>query len=152
MNVMTVLQEVPMENEDPILADLRERIKLLREQERGLQAQLSEVGSVIKRYERAIKVLQDEPKAQATPKKRIRTDNTRIGPERLDRIREAVLQYGQAHEEFRQVDIRALVDINSSASAVAFEQLRQENVIRFARKDGNSKWYRLTREVLNAAT
>jgi hypothetical protein len=78
-----------------------------------------------------------------------------VGEERLDRIREIVLEYAADHEEFRQVDIRTQPGlegamVTSSVMTTAFNRLRQENVIRLARQEGNSKWFRLTREALNA--
>jgi hypothetical protein len=59
------------------------------------------------------------------------------------------LRFCADHDEFRQVDIRTMSGAptdSSSKMATAFERLRQDNVIRFARKDGNNKFYRLTSE------
>jgi hypothetical protein len=38
--------------------------------------------------------------------------------------------------------------MTSSHASSVFEQLKQTNVIRLARQDGNNKFYRLTREAL----
>ena len=67
-----------------------------------------------------------------------------------------MLEFAEDHEEFRQVDIRTLPGIDptvakSSMMALAFEALRQEGVIRFARQDGNNKFFRLTRQAMNGA-
>ena len=63
------------------------------------------------------------------------------------------MEFAADHEEFRQVDFRASglegANITSSISSTVFERLRQENVLRIARQDGNHKFYRLTREALN---
>jgi hypothetical protein len=70
----------------------------------------------------------------------------------MAKIEEAIRAYAEDHEEFRQVDIRATLTgalAHSSKMAVAFEQLRQANVIRLARQEGIQKFFRLTRETLN---
>jgi hypothetical protein len=137
--------------DETIVAGLRQQIANLRRQERDLRIQAATMSSQIKRYERALKVLQPGQQPAKPIAKRLRpsSDPTRIGTERMERIREVVLEYAQTHEEFRQVDIRGLIDINSSSAAVAFERMRQENMIRLARREGVAKWYRLTHETLS---
>jgi hypothetical protein len=68
-------------------------------------------------------------------------------------LREIILRYAEDHDEFAQVDIRTLPDspvTHSGGIAHAFEALRQEGFIRFARQDGLRKVYRLTRSAAQA--
>jgi hypothetical protein len=63
-----------------------------------------------------------------------------------------VIGYAKVHDEFRQVDIRAVVGEKPGGSVTyAFELLRQEGTIRLARQQGTSKWFRLTREAAREA-
>lgn len=72
-----------------------------------------------------------------------KSGKTKIGEERLAAIKNAIVK--MPSDEFRQVDVRnTLPGINSSVTAVAFEQLRQDGWMRLARKEGNNKYYRLT--------
>ena len=120
----------------------------------ALKAELDKVDLEYKRADRALRLLTGEPlaaKPRATPQKQY---PKAIGDERLREIRFAVLKYAEDHEEFRQVDIRTMAGLDptiakSSTMATAFDQLRQENTIRLARVEGNSKWFRLTREAMN---
>jgi len=138
---------------DPLIEDLKKQVRSMRARERKLLDELDVLTPQLRRYEKALKVLEGEPiRAGRPPKdatKKRATRPNKIGPEKLGQIREAVLEFADTHEEFRQVDIRGVMDVTSGVTAIAFEMLRQENLIRFARQDGNNKWYRLTREALN---
>jgi|SRR5215469_5578024 len=142
------------EESDPILADIRKRVQKLRREERNLKERLSILTPELKRYEKALLVLSGEPikgYSQATSRKVLREQRKTwgISEEKLDEVRQAIFSYAEDHDEFRQVDIRGVVDIRSGIAAIAFERLRQENTIRLARKSGNNKYFRLTREALN---
>lgn len=115
-------------------------------------------------YEAAIKPLTGEqPKRKRGRPKNgeqpVRAKESNFSPERLGAIKAVILEFAADHEEFRQVDLRSaygtLPDggkLTSGMTARAFEILRQEphNLLRIARVDGNSKFYRLTREGLKA--
>jgi hypothetical protein len=149
---------VHLVDEDPVVIDLRKRIDQVKQEQQSLRERLAEVNDVVSRYERAVRALTGEKAPTPTPRtpgKRVREHPSGVGEERLDRIREIVLEYAADHEEFRQVDIRTQPGlegamVTSSVMTTAFNRLRQENVIRLARQEGNSKWFRLTREALNA--
>ena len=141
---------------DAIVAALREQIAQRKQAAVELQAQLDAITPELRRYERALAVLTSDPPAtprrgrpRRDPDKPVRSTPSRVGPERLAMIEEAIREFAADHDEFRQVDIRGIrPDINSGMAATGFEALRQQGVIRIARQDGNSKWYRLTREAL----
>lgn len=109
----------------------------------------AQIVTELRQYEKALASLIDPPRKPG-PKpdgERVRAKPSKIAPDKLDAIRDAVVAYAQDHEEFRQVDVRATVPeslAKSSTMATAFEMLRQENLIRFARRQGISKFYRLT--------
>jgi hypothetical protein len=125
----------------------------------ALRAELAELDELTKRYEKAIRDLKGEgprfgrkPKPATPPGEKVRPVQSKVGPEAMAKIEEAIRAYAEDHEEFRQVDIRATLTgalAHSSKMAVAFEQLRQANVIRLARQEGIQKFFRLTRETLN---
>lgn len=127
-----------------IIADLRvliaERHRELAEVDRERERLLTE----IRQYERALIPLTGEPrKTQRGSTTRIRPN---LGDERYKTICDAVLAYAADHEEFRQVDVRGTLAgqlARSGTVATAFERMRQDNLIRFARRDGISKYYRL---------
>jgi hypothetical protein len=111
----------------------------------------------LRTYEKALAALTGEPKKPGRPKAKAATESTakKVGDERLAAIEQLVREYAEDHEEFRQVDLRSAYgtlpdggSFTSGMSAIAFEELRQRNVLRVARVDGNSKFYRLTREAL----
>jgi len=108
---------------------------------------------LVKRYERAIRVLTGETPKPSKPASKPAT-KTKLSQERVEAIKTAVLEYAQENDEFRQVDIRGVVDeslAKSTVMALAFEILRQDGVIRLARREGNNKWFRLTSEMLNVS-
>jgi hypothetical protein len=139
------------DEDDAVVEVLRQRIAQRQARVDELHAELAEINPELKRYEKALALLTGEGSTPG-PKKggKKREAASRVGEERLAPIRAAVLEYARDHEEFRQVDIRTHMEgrVTSAVMAPAFEQLRQEGMIRLARQDGLSKWFRLTREAM----
>lgn len=152
--------------DEELIASIEAQASALRARAEQLRGELEEIEPHLKRYEKSIKALRGEPvghpgvKRGRSPKNSegegpIRAKPSRLSPERLDGIREAILRFCEDHEEFRQVDIRTMAgapEANSSAMALAFEALRQDGVIRFARQQGNAKWFRLTNTAAQSVT
>jgi hypothetical protein len=141
-----------------LVAGVQRRIERRRRRIDELEAELAEQRPQLKRDERVIALLTGaEPTGPGRPagaKSKVRDNASRIGPETLATIEAAIRNYAADHEEFRQVDIRKMPNApvdKSSQMAVAFEQLREQNVIRFVRQDGNAKVFRLTREAVTAS-
>jgi len=120
-----------------------------------LTTELEALRPELKRYERILRELTGAPAAKPGGKKRGRPAKPGrgkgIGEDRLAAIRTAVLHYARDHDEFAQVDIRAFAGDavtggGTGIMTLAFETLRQEDTIRFARQDGNRKMFRLTRK------
>jgi hypothetical protein len=139
--------------DDPIIEGLRSRIEVKETDVRRLKASLTKLEMDLKQDQKALAILRGEklgaggrPPASANKPARVREKPSGVSEERLELVRGAITQLDT--DEFRQVDVRGIMDITSSATAMAFETLRQRGVIRFARQDGNNKWYRLTREEL----
>jgi len=140
-----------------LLKLLRAEIAQRRNRVDELTSELSELRPALKRYERVLSQLTGEPtpaprsgKKRGRPAGRATSNDKGIGVERLAKIRAAVLDYARDHDEFAQVDIRAFAgdEITGAATGImtpAFEALRQEGLIRFARQQGNRKLFRLTR-------
>jgi len=128
---------------ESMLVTRRERVRQLREELAGIEPEL-------KRYEKALALLKDERPAPTPGRKpqRAQGQHTRVGAERLAAIKEVVLRLAAESDEFRQIDVRAHLDITSGVTAIAFERLRQEGWLRFARQQGPNKYYRLTTEGL----
>lgn len=136
------------------LAELdKERARMVAE----LDEQRARILGEVKVYEQALKPLTGE--ARKRNRKSQAPVTTRVGPERLEELKEFIRTFSADHEEFRQVDIRAAmgtwsdgVEVSSGSTASAFETLRQEphNFIRIARVSGNNKFFRLTREALRS--
>lgn len=137
-----------------IAGELRELIEERTQRLEAIDAERREVAEELKVYRAALAPLTGEsPRKRKKPAASTGTParGTAIGPERLAAIEAAVRTFAADHDEFRQVDIRSMVGDkagNSSVMAAAFEQLRQANVIRFARKDGAQKFFRLTNTAL----
>ena len=154
--------------EDPfeakLLADLDGAIREARERVARLEPELVEARAKLKRYEDTRKRLVGEPlinhpgaRRRGRPPAGERGDRPAhtFKPEKLAEIGAFVREYAEHHEEFRQVDIRSAPGspiVDSGKLSTAFEALRQANVIRLARQDGNSKVYRLTRSAINEGT
>ena len=127
------------------------------QQRAALNTEIAEIDNEIKSFRQAAQRLRGEPLIKQSPpgSKRgpykQREGGTKLGQEAVDRIRDAVLLFARDHDEFRQIDIRNMPHApttKSSVTATGFEKLRQEGLIRLARKDGNNKFYRLTTEGL----
>jgi hypothetical protein len=136
------------------ISTLEEAISEGKARREVLQAELDEINANIKPYEKALAALTGEK-----PPKRIRnrsqasserTNPTRVGEERLETIKAAILKVATDQDEFRQVDVRAHTEFSSAVMSAAFEQLRQERFVRFARKEGGNKFFRLTPETVKA--
>jgi hypothetical protein len=126
-----------------------------------LDREREQVQAELKTYEAAIRPLTGEARKKKgrpgeQPK---RTTPSKLSPERLTEIEGFIRAYAADHEEFRQVDIRSEFGkfasgqtFTSGISAIAFNILGQEphNLIRVARVDGNSKYYKLTRSALRS--
>jgi hypothetical protein len=144
-----------------------------KEMELHLLAERSDaIRTEMKRYAAALRALTGEPKSPGPKSARVgsgvkfastrlesgeivrtRSGGTRntskIGPEMYDAIKGKTLEIASHMEEFRQIDVRSAMGGSagkSSTMSLAFERMRQENIIRFARQDGIQKYFRLTRE------
>lgn len=152
--------------DDELIASIEAQASALRARAEQLRSELETIEPHLKRYEKSIKALRGEPVGHPGVKRgrSVRTSEaegptrakpSKLSPERLEAIRSAVLAYAEDHEEFRQVDIRGTLEgteANSSVMALAFETLRQENTIRFARQEGNAKWFRLSNATAQTVT
>ena len=158
----------PVSARDRIAHDLEAEIAKSLQRERELELSfakiksehdraMAEVKAERKAFEQAIHRLRGEPlikhpgRGPGRPRKQVTREGrpTGVSDEIVDEIRDAILRFCADHDEFRQVDIRTMPGSptdSSSKMATAFERLRQDGVIRFARKDGNNKFYRLTSE------
>ena len=123
-----------------------------------LTEELGAVKRELSNYRKALELIDGTHGAQRAkpgPKPKSQQTGTKIGPERLATIERAVRAYVDEHGdvEFRQLDIREYMDntITSGVSSFAFKELRDANVLRVARKDGNNQYYRLTRQALAEA-
>jgi hypothetical protein len=145
-------------NSDPLLAAvlpaLENAIEAGATRRDELQAELDAINAEIKRCERARAALVETPKPRGPkpPGTRVRTKPAGIGDERLAAITEAIRGLAAENDEFSQVEVRSITGFNSGVTAIGFEKLRQDGMIRFARQDGLRKVFRLTREALNAET
>jgi hypothetical protein len=151
-----------------LISHIVERSSALRARSEQLHAELAEIAPQLRKYDKAIAALKGEPLINHPGRKRGRPPGsgngagtgrhpnppargTGVSEERMAAVEEAIRRYAETHEEFRQVDIRTMPDTpmsNSGALAHVFERLRQANVIRLARAEGNNKWFRLTREAI----
>jgi hypothetical protein len=169
---MTEVQAEPAQNGSaPLVPHAAEIVQQLRsligERElrlAELDREREQIQKELKTYEAAIRPLTGEIrlKKRGRPAKTAepaRSKESNFSPERLEAIKEVILAYAADHEEFRQVDVRSahatLPDggkLTSGMTARAFEILRQEphNLLRIARVEGNSKFYRLTRQAMRA--
>jgi hypothetical protein len=136
---------------DGAIREKRDAVLALEGERASLDERMAVARAALKRYEDTRKRLVGEPlKAgrKPGPKPPARTTPSRTSPEKMDQLREMILRYAEDHDEFAQVDIRTLPGspvTHSGGIAHAFEQLRQDGFIRFARQDGLRKIYRLTR-------
>lgn len=159
----------PADEDAKMVASLRKRVEALAAQRDELQAQMDEITPHLRRYEKAILALEGQPINQhrqrsddgeppsLTGPKRGRPAGIRpkgksgsISDERLVPIEQAVRDLAREQDDISQVAVRTRTGDNSGTMAIAFEVLRQRNVIRLVRQEGNVKVFRLTREALNA--
>jgi hypothetical protein len=137
---------------DGAIRERRDQANAAEAEVEAAKAKLAEVNAVLRRYEDTRRRLLGEPKPESVKRRgRAREGEhlTRkmVAAERMAEIEAFVLAYAADHEEFRQIDIRTAPHspiTNSGAATQAFEQLRQDGILRLARKDGNNKWFRLT--------
>jgi DNA-binding transcriptional ArsR family regulator len=146
---------------------LREEIAQRKVRVDELQTELDALKPELRRYERVLAQLSDDPAEQVprpgpkgprgprgsgTGKVAEAAAGKGIGEARLASIREQVLVYAEDHEEFRQADIRVFMgEASSGIMTLAFERLRQDGLIRLARQEGNNKYFRLTRQAAREA-
>jgi len=142
-------------DEQQIIDSLRGAIAARTAYRDELVAEATRIGLEIRRYERALAPLLNEDKPRkdrpaSAPKrtKGIKVGTGSIGEERVKEIEDAILDYASDHDEFRQVDVRGRIGYSSSVMSQGFEALRQTGVIRFARREGSQKFFRLTTEGL----
>jgi hypothetical protein len=143
---------------DGAIREKRDRMLALEADRAAIDERLAEQRAALKRYEDTRKRLVGEPlrgpnKPKPGPKPTPSGTYTgsRVSPEKLEAVKASILRFAEDHDEFAQVDIRSLPDApltHSGGIAHAFEQLRQEGFIRFARQDGLKKLYRLTRSAV----
>jgi hypothetical protein len=147
--------------DDAATAPLRERLAALTAQRDELQVQMDEITPQVRRYEKAILALEGKPLGNPQgPRNRDRDDldsppqrqgkgrRPPISEARVDEIEAAVRQIASERDDVTQVQVRSVTGHNSSITALAFEVLRQRNVLRLARRQGNLKVYRLTHEAM----
>jgi hypothetical protein len=118
---------------------------------RLLKAEIAKKRRELERYEKALAMLELQESGRVVrkthePKRKYRQ---RLGNKRLEELRQAIRNIADNQDEFRQVDIRATNNMSSAQTALGFDQLRQEGMIRLSRKHGSNKYYRLTNEELN---
>lgn len=149
--------------EERIIVELRASIEIRRARVTELRSEIDEIMPSLKRYERALQLLTGEEPVHKGPGRPASAGKSKYKPiaeqvaagkgiseERLAAIMEAVYKLAEDRDEFRQVDVRTMLDIPSNVASLGFEALRQKGEIRLARAEGNNKWYRLTREALAA--
>lgn len=151
-----------LQHDDAIVAAIRVQADALEARRAELQEQLDEITPQLRRYEKAILALQGEPlrkdrrdpetgeiipRAKPGPKPKA-GKTTSASEESIARNRAAIAQLTTEHEDFTQVQVRAITGESSGASSIAFKALREQGVIRLARQDGNAKYFRLTRAAL----
>lgn len=146
----------PLTEAEPIIAQLRDLVEVRQAALAEHDEKRAQIVNELRTYEKALQALYGEPR-KTRPKGQSRAIPSKLSDERVNEIETIIREYAVDHEEFRQVDLRSAHGelpsggtLTSGMSATAFEILRQRNVIRVARQDGNSKFYRLTREALNA--
>jgi hypothetical protein len=139
----------PLEGDEAIIAAMEAQSAAVRARAEELRAELERISPEVRRYEKAIAALRGEPlsaggrpKASTAPK-RPREGRGTSGAV-VERIRVAILEFAADRDEFNQAEIRALTGDSSGKSSLAFEQLRQDGVIRLSRREGPRKWFRLT--------
>lgn len=154
---MTEVQATESNGSGPVTARdlLAAEIQQLAARRDEMQQEWDEINAQLRQHEKALKVLDGIPlgNPQGKPAKTPTAKDpsgTKVGPERLAKIEAMVRELAgpDGSKEVRQLDIREKLGVSSSVSAGAFQMLRDRNVIRLARQEGNSRFYRLTREAV----
>jgi hypothetical protein len=133
-------------DEDIIAAIEQKRVALhIRAEE--LKAELATVNPELRRYEKAIAAIRGDKPAPIKPakggSKRLVRGQT-VSGEAVKRTWAAIEQLTEQADDFTQTQVRAITGDSSGVSSLAFEKLRQDNQIRFARQEGQQKIYRLS--------
>lgn len=135
--------------DDAIIAAIEAQSAAARARAEELKAELERITPELRRYDKAIAALRGELANSPKPKKKDGPPSAKyaqkVSPEAVDRIWEAVqkLTGEGGQDEFTQVQARSITGDSSGVSSLAFESLRQDGKIRFARRDGNQKVFRL---------
>lgn len=149
-------------SDDAITAPLRAHVADLRTRHEAAAAEAKAIAAELVRYERALATL-DGTTPRRTDRGPAPTDGdaprrgrppgrgTTIGKERMDAIERTIREIAAERDDFTQVEVRARTGVNSGVTAVAFERLRADGVIRLSRREGNLKVFRLTQEALASA-
>lgn len=139
----------PLQSDQDIIAAMEAQRAALAVRETELMAELAKITPEVRRYEKAIKAIKGEP--LGNPQGRTKTPGPKpakkgkgISPAGIERAREAIRVVAADNDEFTQVQVRAITGEKSSSTSLAFEALRQEGFIRFARQQGLHKYFRLT--------
>ena len=156
--------------DETIKQALHERIDGLESRRAELQQQLDEITPSLHRYEKSLRAIEGRPMNNARPRTIVEAPDgepegepvVRRGPGRPRRspgVAEAAIQEIEATvrrlaaeaDDFTQVQVRGITGHSSGKMALAFEALRQREVIRLVRREGNVKVYRLTQRALSDA-
>jgi len=151
-----------MAGREGLLASMREQKNVLDERRRELMVEVHAIDEDLKAYNKAIAALDPQPaegsKVSKAALDKVRPTASKVGPERLAEITEVIrdLASKDPDGEIRQVDVTHVTGYSSAVMSAAFNQLRDENVLRIARvarsatDDGKGKgtWFRLTRPAL----
>jgi hypothetical protein len=145
-------------HDDALINQINDAKGVLMVERERLMEEVADLDHSIKRYDKALKALTEswEPKAQPQKKVRNRTRETALAglarSESWPVLREQIIAFAREHEQVTQAEFRKYYDddITSGKASLAFELLRREDVLRVSGFDGNLKFFRLTKEALNA--
>jgi hypothetical protein len=136
---------------------LQRAVDELAKQRDTLTEQLATVKHELGNYQKALALIEAPPPGSTPRRGRsslksssggANRSGTRISGDRLAEVETAIREYATEHggdPEFRQIDIREVMGagISSGISSIAFAELREREVIRIARKDGNNLYFRM---------
>jgi hypothetical protein len=136
--------------DDAIIAAIEQKRVGLYARAEELKAELAKITPELRRYEKAIMAIRGEPlgnpqgkRPGPKPKTAAAGVAKKVSEETIERTWEAIQQLAVDGDEFTQVQARAVTGDKSSTSSLAFEALRQDGRIRFARQQGLHKYFRL---------
>lgn len=146
----------PLTSREQIVEQVRVQVAALDARRDELCAELDAVDADLKAFQRALAALEPPPPHGKVPggyrlkNGTVKRYAPRVGPERMERIERAVRETAREGDgDVCQADVRERTGIGSSAMTLAFKQLREAGVIRFARVEHRgrvrTKVYRLTR-------